>query len=306
MSIVLMNDFHMDDEYTTGANADCDRVTCCRADSGLPKDPTMAAGKWGDATTGRCDVPQRTIVSMLEHIRDEKKPDAVFWMGDSIPHNLDSLSLENNTYIMKAVSQLVDMELIVKGDFGGRFFVTPGNHDDYPQDSFNNFKKRDNPVFNEYAPLWDAFMTDEKQMKTFLDWGYFSQPLKKSDGTKVATVLSINSNVCYLFNFAGWFHFEDPGGMLGWMERTLQEVEAEGGAAILISHVPNYFQCMRQYGKRFHAIVDKYQHVIRFQTNAHEHVEQFQVYRDMVEKKPINVAFWAGSTTTFRGVNPSF
>lgn len=26
----------------------------------------------------------------------------------------------------------------------------------------------------------------------------------------------------------------------------------------------------------------------------------------MVEKKPINVAFWAGSATTFRGVNPSF
>jgi hypothetical protein len=136
-------------------------------------------------------------------------------------------------------------------------------------------------------------------MQTFLDWGYFALPLTRPDGTKAATVLSINSNVCYASNFMGPFHFEDPGGMLGWIEEQLIAIEAEGGAAILIQHVPNYVNCLRQYGKRYHAILDKYQHIIRFQTAGHVHTEQFQVVRDMTEKRPISVNFWAGSATTF-------
>jgi hypothetical protein len=55
----------------------------------------------------------------------------------------------------------------------------------------------------------------------------------------------------------------------------LQEIEAEGGAAMLISHVPNSYECARQFGLRYHALLDKYQHVVRFQASAHVHQEQF-------------------------------
>lgn len=37
---------------------------------------------------------------MLEHVRDEIKPDAVFWLGDSIPHNVATLAPEPNALVM--------------------------------------------------------------------------------------------------------------------------------------------------------------------------------------------------------------
>ena len=41
----------------------------------------------------------------------------------------------------------------------------------------------------------------------------------RPDGTKAATVLSINSNVCYMYNFEAGLHFWDPVNMLAWIEK---------------------------------------------------------------------------------------
>ena len=52
--------------------------------------------------------------------------------------------------------------------------------------------------------------------------------------------------------------------MLAWLESELSELEKVDGAAILIAHVPNINECLRTYGRRFHAIdaiVDRYQNV---------------------------------------------
>ena len=72
---------------------DCGRPVCCRSDSGLPKTPEQAAGKWGDF---QCDLNEPMLMSLLAHLRDEVKPDAVFWVGDSIPHNVETLNFESN------------------------------------------------------------------------------------------------------------------------------------------------------------------------------------------------------------------
>jgi hypothetical protein len=61
------------------------------------------------------------------------------------------------------------------------------------------------------------------------------------------------------------------------------ELEKEGGAAMILAHVPNLDECMRQYGRRFHAILDRYQDVVRFGIYSHVHQEQYQVIRDMVQ-----------------------
>ena len=46
--------------------------------------------------------------------------------------------------------------------------------------------------------------------------------------------------------------------MLEWLQSELKQLEKEGGAAIILAHVPNLDECMRQYGRRFHAILDRY------------------------------------------------
>jgi hypothetical protein len=93
--------------------------------------------------------------------------------------------------------------------------------------------------------------------------------------------------------------YSDPGNMLEWMTHELNELEKTNGTAIILSHVPNLDECNRQFGRRYHAILDRYQHIIRWGMYAHIHQEQFQVLTDMTFKKPIGVNFIVGSGTTF-------
>ena len=88
-----MSDLHLDYDYTPGMSNMCGKPLCCRSDSGLPSNINETAGLWGDR---RCDTPLKTLNSMLKFIREDVKPDLIFWGGDSIPHNLDSLNLETN------------------------------------------------------------------------------------------------------------------------------------------------------------------------------------------------------------------
>ena len=124
IKIAMVSDFHLDYGYTTGANADCGKPLCCRNDSGKPTKPEDAAGKWGDY---RCDLNEVTFHNLMSFIKDDVKPDLVFWGGDSIPHNVDSLTFESNVEIMKNVTTEVQ-----KGLEGLRIYPTIGNHDTYP------------------------------------------------------------------------------------------------------------------------------------------------------------------------------
>merc|ERR1711990_669582 len=82
----------------------CGDPICCRPESGLPKDPKDAAGPWGDYL---CDLPENTVINALEFIRDQTKPDLVLWTGDSIPHNVGSLTADSNAEIMKNVTNTI-------------------------------------------------------------------------------------------------------------------------------------------------------------------------------------------------------
>jgi hypothetical protein len=58
-----------------------------------------------------------------------------------------------------------------------------------------------------------------------LDWGYYSAPLVKSDGSpignKFTKIISLNSIICYNLNWESTLQFEDPGNMLQWLENEL-------------------------------------------------------------------------------------
>jgi transposase len=52
--------------------------------------------------------------------------------------------------------------------------------------------------------------------------------------------------------------FQDPGNIIAWLEKELAKVEKEGGAVIMMSHMGNIDQCERQFGLRWHALMDRY------------------------------------------------
>jgi len=88
-----MSDLHLDFDYTPGMSNNCGKPLCCRSDSGEPKNQDEISGLWGDYN---CDTPVKTLMSMFKHIREEIKPDIILWGGDSIAHNVDTLSLKEN------------------------------------------------------------------------------------------------------------------------------------------------------------------------------------------------------------------
>jgi hypothetical protein len=94
--------------------------------------------------------------------------------------------------------------------------------------------------------------------------------------------------------------------MLDWLQKQLHNLEKVNGSAIIVAHVPNIDECLRQYGRRFHAIVDRYQTVIRWSMFGHTHQEQYQVVTDMIRKDPIGMNYIVGSATSYQGKPPSF
>ena len=82
-------------------------------------------------------------------------------------------------------------------------------------------------------------------------------------------------------NFDNFARFTDAGNMLQWFEDELKQMEKNGEQAIVLSHVPNGDECLRQYGRRYHALLDKYQHVIRWTVSSHVHREKWSIVNDI-------------------------
>jgi len=120
-------------------------------------------------------------------------------------------------------------------------------------------------------------------------------------GKTPTKVISFNSNYCVALNFYSWVQWEDPGHEIEWLEKELYELEKVGGAAIMLSHVPNIHQCVRNFGTRWHALMDRYQHVIRWTMAAHNHIQSWNVERSMVTQEPILMNYIVGSTTPWSG-----
>lgn len=124
IDLVLFSDLHVDYKYTEGMSNNCGGTLCCRSDSGPPSKPSEAAAKWGDFN---CDLPVPTMQKMLDYMKNELKPDAIFWTGDTIPHNLETLNEKENIQIMKEVTKEVGDRLE-----GISIYPSIGNHDTYP------------------------------------------------------------------------------------------------------------------------------------------------------------------------------
>lgn len=112
---------------------------------------------------------------MLDHIKNVIKPDLVFWGGDSIPHNVDSLTEERNIEIMKLATKQV-----TEGLEGIKIYPCIGNHDTYPQDVINMRVPHGNDAINQWSPAWDDMIKDPEQIKNWRDWNYFALPFEDS------------------------------------------------------------------------------------------------------------------------------
>eukprot|EP00350_Pseudokeronopsis_sp_OXSARD2_P012849 CAMPEP_0170557230 /NCGR_PEP_ID=MMETSP0211-20121228/20968_1 /TAXON_ID=311385 /ORGANISM="Pseudokeronopsis sp., Strain OXSARD2" /LENGTH=192 /DNA_ID=CAMNT_0010868045 /DNA_START=989 /DNA_END=1567 /DNA_ORIENTATION=+ len=116
----------------------------------------------------------------------------------------------------------------------------------------------------------------------------------------------MNTVACYYYN---WYLIEnryDPGHLLDFVVKELDQLEKEGGRAILISHVPPSTECVHEWGARFRAITDRYQHVIRFSLYGHRHRVMYQVAKSFDDNKNVGLDFLTGSVAMQPNGSPSF
>lgn len=151
--------------------------------------------------------------------------------------------------------------------------------------------------------MWhaDHWLNDE-EAKVFKRYGYYSKPMDFNPKFKV---IVLNTNVAYDFNYRMLVNRYDPGGILKWFEGELVDLEKNGGFAYVVGHIPP-MHYLYQFGVRYQALLERYQHIIHFSSFAHTHYESFFVDKAQLSRKPIHFGMVHGSVTTFVHRDPQF
>lgn len=98
----------------------------------------------------------------------------------------------------------------------------------------------------------------------------------------------------------------DAGQQLEWMEEELRQAEQSGVVVWIIGHVPpSYQDCVKEWSLRYSALIERYQHLIRFTTFGHIHTEEFSITRSLSSNRPITVEYISGNFGTFDKMNPT-
>jgi len=300
LSFVQFTDLHLDLDYTTGASTTCDTVMCCRPENGFPEDPSIQAGEFGSVAF--CDVPPSVLYKMGDKV-NELAPDVLFWTGDVPPHDLWEYSYDHVKRYVGFLSEYMHANLNQWS-----IFPMEGNHDYGAMNSQDFSTPHPDPMITFQLEQWSDWL-DEDAQKEYAVHGYYSQPLKTSDGTVFpkVRVVAVNTEACYNMNFYLMKLRDDPGDQLQWLEETLYKMEANGEIGILIGHVPPAdASCLNQWATRYTALMDRFQHIIRLQFFGHVHMEMHNTIRGFNTNKPIGINFWAGAMTTYTFAYPSF
>ena len=218
-------------------------------------------------------MPTKTFANMLDFIVNEVKPDVIFWTGDNSSHDTWKNTVEQVTEYTKTVTNMVKEAIE-----GTDITVIPihGNHDTWPVDTQDFSTPNSNYAINHISDMWYDWLTPEA-IEKYAEYGYYSMDLKLNNGKQVpagSRIIAYNTNTCDSLNFFVWGERQDPANQFAWLEQQLLEVEAQGGLAIMIGHYTPQ-DCQHQFGVRYRALMERFQHVIRFGVVGHTHLETY-------------------------------
>ena len=173
---VHFSDVHVDLYYKPGTNANCNMPLCCREENGYPSNPEDAAAFWGEY---QCDTTHAVVSEMFKFMKDELKPDVLFWTGDMSPHSVWENSNEEvaevNWVIAKEMQQVFGEELMI--------YPLQGNHDVWPV-NVQSFSGEQNFVIKNLTGVWNYWL-NEQAIQTFSKAGYYFQYFElKSEANK--------------------------------------------------------------------------------------------------------------------------
>ncbi|RVE63904.1 hypothetical protein OJAV_G00140930 [Oryzias javanicus] len=217
---LFLTDVHWDKEYQTGSAADCKDPLCCRNSSGSPSWRRRGAGYWG--TYSNCDLPLRTVESLLQNAARVGPWDWVYWTGDIPAHNVWSQTRDQQLMELTVISRLVHKHL------GPNVTVYP--------------------AVEEWAP-W----LPDPAWKTLRYGGFYTVEIQPG-----LRVVSLNMNFCARENFWLMVNSTDPANQLQWLVHILQASEDKGEKVHIIGHIPPGL-CLGSWSWNYYHIINRYE-----------------------------------------------
>ncbi|XP_025831872.1 sphingomyelin phosphodiesterase-like [Agrilus planipennis] len=297
--ILHITDFHFDQHYSPGSNAECQYPICCSEDVGTPSDPLAEAGYWGDYRN--CDTPRHTIVNALNHARENNKIDYVYFTGDVIDHRVWKTEKQNNINVMRQNYDIIDTAF-------PNIPVYPvlGNHEPHPINLYSpssvDPKLSIQWVFDLIAKEWSRWLP-EATKQTILKGGYYTVKVNEK-----FRIVALNSNVCYTFNLWLLYTYVDMYDQLQWLRDVLAEAETNGENVHILSHVPTgSVECYTTWAREYRKIINRYANSIKGIFNGHTHTNEFQLFYNLSNpSQAIAMAFNGGSVTSYNYLNSNY
>eukprot|EP01022_Parablepharisma_sp_SALTPOND_P017014 TRINITY_DN2629_c0_g1_i2.p1 TRINITY_DN2629_c0_g1~~TRINITY_DN2629_c0_g1_i2.p1 ORF type:complete len:421 (+),score=18.32 TRINITY_DN2629_c0_g1_i2:81-1265(+) len=236
--VVQITDLHMDPFYAMvssiclqkqNVSANCGEPTCCKADSGPPKNDMDRSGYWGGL--GKCDVPERTVESAIKFVAHEINPDIVLWLGDSMYNPFYNVSMESEHEILQTITTMF------KREFGKKpIFPLLGNHEGFPIDTFNvhNISK-EAWLLDMTTKLWEDWL-DDAAREQYNRTGYYTQTVPFAPKLRIVALNTfpyMDNNIYTMVNST------DPLGQLQWLESVLSHAEKDEEGVLVLEHVPS-------------------------------------------------------------------
>uniref|UniRef100_A0A7S3IP58 Calcineurin-like phosphoesterase domain-containing protein n=1 Tax=Strombidium inclinatum TaxID=197538 RepID=A0A7S3IP58_9SPIT len=182
-------------------------------------------------------------------------------------------------------------------------FPIQGNHDTWPVNVQDFSTPNSNYAINHLKDSWtsEGWLTEDEYTE-FQQYGYYTKPLPFNSKGKV---IAVNMQACNNMNWWLFANRNDPGGEIAWLEAQLSQIEQDEGFALVIAHIPSR-DCLHEFGLRFHALMDRYQHIVRYSSYGHTHSEEIFLTMGMNSTDPIGFNFLSGSVTSGDSRNPGF
>ncbi|XP_004076363.2 sphingomyelin phosphodiesterase [Oryzias latipes] len=296
--VLFLTDVHWDREYQVGSAADCKEPLCCRNSSGTPSWRRRGAGYWG--TYSKCDLPLRTVESLLENAARDGRWDWVYWTGDIPAHNIWSQTRDQQLMELTVISRLVHKHL------GPNVTVYPavGNHESTPVNSFPppfiHGNRSSGWLYAAMAEEWAPWLP-EPALKTLRYGGFYTVEIQPG-----LRVVSLNMNFCARENFWLMVNSTDPANQLQWLVHILQDSEEKGEKVHIIGHIPPGL-CLGSWSWNYYHIINRYESTVTGQFFGHTHLDEFQMFYDEeTMTRAVGVAFVAPSVTTYVNLNPGY
>ena len=298
LRMLQITDLHLDLKFKKGASANCMRPICCRDDptEDQIKNNDAVSGKYG--FEGKCDIGQDLFKSFVEDAF-QKNIDFIVWTGDNAPHDTWEGSQEEVFKISKKLKEMLDKKFRNGGKKTPVFYCL-GNHEKYPNDAFHD---EENNLLENMANVYQDYL-DKESYETFKKYGYYTQ---KYDNK--LRIISINCLVCDCFNFnlfnSTKVHVKS---MFDWLEKVLKFAEDHKEFVYILNHFPlNGEFTLTECGKRFQALFDRYEYVIRGIFSGHTHRDDIQGITEYFNKnKVIHLNYVAPQLTTYSYKLPSY